>query len=55
MKSKSMVKVRLPYGIGDVVRPREVTESVTCHQWFTGGLKASRILPTICVHICRVA
>ena len=33
--------------------PRE-SQRVTCHQWFTGGLKASRIFPTICVHICRV-
>src|SRR5689334_21874643 len=41
-------------GIGPVVRPRELTYNVTCHQWFNGGQSAIRILPTICVHMCKV-
>ena len=32
MKSKSMLKVRAPSGMGEVVSPRDVTCSVTFHQ-----------------------
>jgi hypothetical protein len=55
MKSKSIWKRRAPYGIGDVVKPRQVTYSGTCHQWFTMGACARRILPTTCVQRCSVA
>ena len=48
MKSKSIDSRRSPYGIGDVVRPRAVTYSVTFHHWFILGASASRILPTTC-------
>ena len=41
--------------IGEVVRPRAVVTSVTCHQWLTTGASARRILPTTCVHMCSVA
>src|SRR6185312_989875 len=57
MKSKSTENVRTPSpaGIADVVSPRGVTYSATCHQWFTIGACDSRVLPTICVHMCSVA
>src|SRR6266481_9705185 len=55
MKSKSIWNVLLPYGMGLVVRPLAVTYSVTCQEWLIQGLCVSRILPTICVHMCRVA
>ena len=42
-------------GIDDVVSPRGVTYSVTCHQWLTIGACARRILPTICVQRCSVS
>src|ERR1700731_4297894 len=42
------------YGIGEVVKPRVFTYSAVFHQWFSSGVRASRILPTICVHICSV-
>ena len=32
MKSKSMLKVRVPSAMGEVVSPRDVTSSVTFHQ-----------------------
>ena len=32
IKSKSIYQLRLPKGIDDVVRPRDVTYSVTCHE-----------------------
>src|SRR5215208_7383060 len=54
MKSKLISNVRTPCGIGEVVRPREVTYSVTCHEWFVHGVSVRRILPTICVHMCSV-
>src|SRR5438067_7471064 len=54
MKSKLTSKVRPLYGIGDVVRPRSVTYSTTCHQWFCIGASARRVLPTICVQRCSV-
>src|SRR5258705_177369 len=54
-KSKSIWNVRSRSGIGDVVSPRGVTYRVTCQEWFTQGLFASRTLPTICVHRCSVA
>src|SRR6476620_7483699 len=53
-KSTSTWNSRSPYGIGDVVRPRAVTYSGTCHQWLSGGARASRTLPTIWSHMCRV-
>src|ERR1035438_6255730 len=39
----------------DVVKPLAVTYKGTFHQWFTIGVRARRILPTIWVHMCRVA
>src|SRR6516164_6797964 len=41
--------------MGEVVSPRALTWSGTCHQWFMYGLNANRILPTIWVHMCSVA
>jgi hypothetical protein len=38
-----------------VVNPRGLTYKVTCHQWLINGMFAKRILPTICVHMCRVS
>src|ERR1700757_5047275 len=43
------------YGTAPVVNPRGLTYNVTCHQWFISGMCTIRILPTICVHICRVS
>jgi hypothetical protein len=40
------LEVAAAMGIGEVVGPREVTYSVVCHQWFCGGVSASRTLPT---------
>src|SRR5207247_8686470 len=54
MKSNWISNVQTPCGIGEVVSPREVTYSVTCQEWFVHGLRVRRILPTICVHMCRV-
>src|ERR1019366_1739079 len=39
----------------EVVRPRTLTYSGTFHQWFTSGVRRSRTLPTIWVHIWSVA
>src|SRR5215813_11098533 len=55
MKSNSASKAPAPYGIDDVVRPRGLTYNVTCHQWFSSGASASRVLPTICIHMCSVS
>jgi hypothetical protein len=55
MKSKSISKVRTPYGMALVVRPRAQTYSGTCHQWLTAGVSVIRTLPTICVHMCSVS
>src|SRR3954469_9564001 len=55
MKSNSISNAPAPYGIDDVVSPRGLTYSVTCHQWLTSGACAIRILPTIWVHMCRVS
>src|SRR5437773_1527735 len=41
--------------MGVVVSPRAVTYSATCHQWFCLGASASRVLPTICIHMCSVS
>src|SRR6516164_11419075 len=41
--------------MGEVVSPRALTWSGTCHQWFMYGLNANRTLPTIWVHMCSVA
>src|SRR6202142_4031209 len=41
--------------MAEVVSPRAFTYSATSHQWLTYGLSASRTLPTICVHICKVS
>jgi hypothetical protein len=49
MKSKSIWNVRSPQGMGEVVRPLAVTYSVQLQQWFTLGLAAQRIFPTIWV------
>src|SRR5216117_4110309 len=54
MKSNWISNVQTPCGIGEVVSPREVTYSVTCQEWFVHGVRVKRILPTICVHMCRV-
>jgi hypothetical protein len=43
------------YGIADVVNPLELTYKVVFHQWFMRGSSASRILPTIWVHLCSVS
>ena len=53
-KSKSTWNRRASYGIGEVVRPRAVTYSGTCHQWLSGGASAIRTLPTIWTHMCSV-
>jgi hypothetical protein len=37
----------VPSGIGEVVRPRAVTYSATCQEWFSQGERAKRILPMI--------
>src|SRR6516165_7454680 len=55
MKSNRISKVARPYGIGEVVRPRAVTYSVTCQEWLVHGLSVSRILPTIWVHMRGVS
>ncbi len=55
MKSKSIWNVLILSGIGEVVRPRAVTYSATCQEWFSQGVRTSRILPTIWVHSCSVA
>src|SRR5258707_10542717 len=55
MKSNWTSKIRGPYGIGEVVRPREFTYRGTFHQWLSKGVSASLTLPTICIHMCRVA
>src|ERR1700746_548005 len=56
MKSKSIWKLGPPScGIGEVVRPRHVTYSGTCHQWLVIGALARRILPTPCIQSCKVA
>src|SRR2546427_10242278 len=54
MKSNWISNVQTLCGIGEVVSPREVTYSVTCQEWFVHGVWVRRILPTICVHMCRV-
>lgn len=54
MKSNSISKTAVPYGIAEVVKPRGVTYEVTCHQWLTNGECARRTLPTICAHMCNV-
>src|SRR6266576_1674156 len=54
MKSNWISNVQTLCGIGEVVSPREVTYSVTCQEWFVHGVRVRRILPTICVHMCRV-
>src|SRR5687767_14349872 len=41
--------------MAEVVSPLAVTYSVTCQEWLTQWLCASRIFPTTCVHMCRVA
>src|SRR5689334_23357143 len=41
--------------MADVVSPRGVTYSVTCHQWFTNGLSSILTFPTIWVHRCSVS
>ena len=46
-KSKSIWNVRSPCGIGEVVRPRGVTYSVTCQAWLIHELCARRTFPTI--------
>jgi len=51
MKSNSTSNERRPWGIGDVVNPRELTYSGTCHQWFCFGERARRVFPTICSHM----
>src|SRR5882724_4375087 len=55
MKSNAISKVRDPYGIGVVVRPRAVRYRGTCQEWLTHGVCTRRILPTIWVHRCSVA
>ena len=41
--------------IGGVPSPRAVTYRVTCQEWLSHGVSASRTLPTICVHSCSVS
>ena len=41
--------------MSEVVSPRAVTYSGTCHQWFSGGSSARRTLPTIWVHRCTAS
>src|SRR5262247_4454843 len=55
MKSKSIERERVPCGIGDVVRPRVVTYSVTCQEWLIHGDWTRRTFPTAWAHRWRVA
>src|SRR2546425_3800711 len=55
MKSNQSSNALSPYAIRDVVSPRAVTYNGTFHQWFTTGVRRSRTLPTICVHMWSVA
>src|SRR5262245_16342583 len=55
MRSNSISTPRPCECINDVVRPRAETESGTCHQWLVIGSKASRTLPTTCVHMWKVS
>src|SRR4051794_8171350 len=55
MKSNSTSKAPDPYGTAEVVSPRGLTYSVTCHQWLIIGACARRTLPTIWLHMCRVS
>src|SRR4051812_331942 len=41
--------------MGEVVRPRALTYKGTFHQCVCRGVSARRVLPTICVHMCRVS
>src|SRR5258708_3267217 len=54
MKSNQSSNALSPYAIRDVVSPRAVTYNGTFHQWFTTGVRRSRTLPTICVHMWSV-
>src|SRR5690242_19915377 len=55
IRSNSASKVRAPYGTGEVASPHGVTYNATFHQWFSSGASFSRVLPTICVHMCSVS
>ena len=55
MKSKSTWNTRRPLGIVEVVIPRALVYSGTCHQWLSGGASAIRTLPTIWTHRWRVS
>src|ERR1700733_7467081 len=55
LKSKSISNDLCPYGMGEVVNPLVVTYSGICQLWFSHGVCARRIFPTICVQRCNVA
>src|SRR5262245_51394514 len=55
MKSNSIENARSPWNSRRVARPRGVTRNAIAQLWLRGGAEASAILPTICVHMCRVA
>src|ERR1035438_7082804 len=40
--------------MGEVVSPRVFTYRAVFHQWFSSGVRARRIFPTIWVHMCSV-
>ncbi len=51
-----MLRVRpAPYGMAGVATPRDVTTKAMFQKWFTRGVSARVIFPTICVHMCKVA
>jgi hypothetical protein len=51
-----MLNVReRPHGMAGVTSPREDTWKAMFQKWFTGGVSARQIFPTICVHMCKVA
>src|SRR5262245_53720833 len=54
-KSNTISNAVVPYGISDVVRPREFTYRVMFHQWLTRGARARRTLPTTWVQRCTVS
>jgi len=50
-----MSKVRVPWGMGVVVHPRDVRWKGTSHQWFRSGARMRRIFPTTWLHMWSVS
>src|SRR5258708_7110316 len=53
-KSNSISSISPAVCMAEVLNPRALTYSATFHQCACIGLRASRTLPTIWVHMCRV-